>query len=212
MAHNIKYSFSFTGASALIPETVVVAEEFTKYDNWEIVHKSLANGNLLNKIKHATFKRQLQEIEKRLSSLSSNQLNLLVNGDLEDVKAMILLSLVKVYPLIHDFIIEVIRNKYQLFDNVLTETDYNKFIYNKSLTHPELEKLSETTSKKVKQRVFTLLEQVSIINSTKNGIVLKPILSSKVIDAIVEDNSALLKTFLFSNEEIKTLMHKPKHA
>jgi Putative inner membrane protein (DUF1819) len=123
-----------------------------------------------------------------------------------------LLSLVKAYPYLRDFVVEILRSKYQLFDRILTETDYNKFFNTKSLSHPELDEITEKTARKVKQRIFTILEQVGLITQTKNGTILKPFLGKRVIEVILEDDASFLKAFLMSNEEIKNLIQKTKHA
>ena len=209
---NKVYKFSFTAASALIVETRIVAEEYHKRKDWKDVEKYLKENNLLNKVKQATFKREFSEIKKRLSLLTEDQLQLMIQGSLDDAKAMILLSLVKAYSFLRDFIVEVIRNKYLLFDTVVSEIDYIKFVNTKSLSHKELNAITEVTAKKVKQVIFKLLEQVGLITQAKNGSILKPILNSKVIDVIVDDDPALLNAFLFSNEEIKSLLQKLKHA
>lgn len=212
MIKKYKYIFSFTGASALIVETLVIAEEYNKLKDWKDVEKSLLDNNLLNRVKQATFKREFSEIKKRLSLLTQDQLQLMIQGSLDDAKAMILLSLVKTYSFLRDFIVEVIRNKYLLFDTVVSEIDYIKFVNTKSLSHNELNAITEVTAKKVKQVIFKLLEQVGLITQAKNGSILKPILNSKVLDVIVDDDPALLNAFLFSNEEIKSLLQKLKHA
>ena len=212
MVNNKKYIFSITGASALIAETLVIAEEYNRLKEWKAVEKSLLDGNLLNKVKEATLKREFSEIKKRLSLLTKDQLQLMTYGSLDDAKAMILLSLVKAYSFLMDFIVEVIRNKYLLFDTVISEIDYIKFVNTKSLSHTELNAITEVTAKKVKQVIFKLLAQVGLITQAKNGSILKPILNGKVIDVIVDDDPALLTAFLFSNEEIKSLLQKLKDA
>ena len=203
-----KYSFSFTGAAAMISETLVVAEEYNRLNDWILVEKSLIENNLLNKVKQATFKREFREIKKRLSLLTHDQLQIMIHGGLDDAKAMILLSLVKTYSFFKDFIVEILSNKYLLFDYVLTETDYTKFFNAKSLSHVELNEITEATSNKVKQRVFTLLEQVGLITKTENGIILRPILSKETLNAILKEDPALLSSFLFSKEEIKVFLLK----
>ena len=205
------YSFSFTGASALIAETLVIAEEYHRSKDWKAVEKSLSDNNLLNKVKQTTFKRELREIKKRLSLLTNDQLQVLIHGGLDDAKAIILLSLVKAYPYLRDFVVEILRSKYQLFDRVLTETDYNKFFNTKSLSHAELDEITEITARKVKQRIFTILEQVGLITHTKNGTILKPFLGKIVIEVILEDEASFLSAFLISNEEIKDLLQKARH-
>ena len=206
------YTFSFTGASALIVETLVVAEELSRLQDWKATEASLVRHNLLNKVKAATFKREFQEIKKRLALLSSKQLEVLVQGDLEEAKAIVLLSLAKTYAIFRDFVIEVVRYKYLLFDRMLSESDYTRFYNTKSLEHPELEALSEATTKKVKQRMFTLLEQVGLISQTKDGIIQKPFLSTQVVEAIIEDDPALLSIFLCSAEEVRMMMQNLNHA
>ncbi len=212
MTETAKYSFSFTGASALIAETLVIAGEYARLQDWEAVRKSLLDNNLLNKIKVATFKREFAEIKKRLSRLTPDQLAILTEGSLDDARLMIWLSLVKTYTFIKDFIIEIVRNKYQLFDNVLTESDYIRFFNAKSVTHPELAGMTDVTTSKVKQRIFTILEQVGLISQTKNGIILRPLLSNEVLDVIISDDPYFLGAFLYSNEEIKIIMQKSRHA
>lgn len=206
MVQKTKYKLSFTAASALIAETLVIAEEFEKYKDWKLVQDSLEKNNLMNKVKAGTFKREFSEIKKRLSLLTPDQMKLLINGSLDDAKAMILLSLIKLYEFLYDFIIEVLRYKYMLYDRNLTEIDYNKFFNSKSIEHTELELITEATTKKIKQVVFKLLEQVGLISTTKNGIILKPILSNEVINTIIIEDPSYLNAFLLSNEEIKSLL------
>ena len=210
MVNSIKYSFSFTGASALITETLVIAEEYFKLNDWSAVQISLSDNNHLNKVKEGTFKREVSEIKKRLSLLNSDQIQLMIQGSYEDVKSMILLSLVKTYPFVDEFIIEVLLNKYLLFDRTLLDSDYKRFVDSKSFQHPELERFTEIMSKKVKRVVFKLLEQVGLITNIKNGILLKPFLSSQVVKVILDDDPAYLSAFLCSSEEIKVLIEKSK--
>ena len=212
MVNKDKYSFSFTGASALITETLIIAEEYKNLQDWKEVKNFLMEHNSLNKIKQSTFKREFSEIKKRLSSLSEEQLYLLINGSYDDSKAMILLSLIKDYTFLNDFIVEVLRNKYLQFDTNISENDYFKFVHSKSISHNELNEITEVTAKKVKQVIFKLLEQVGLVTQTKNGIILKPILSHTAVDVIVNENPIQLSAFLYSNEDIKGYLKKLNHA
>ena len=212
MVNQIKYTFSFTGASALIAETLIIAEEYNQLNNWTLVQKSLLQNNSLNKIKEGTFKREFSEIKKRLSNLTPEQLQIFNTGNYDDAKAIILLSLVKTYPFLNDFIIEVVRNKYLLYDNFLSEVDYIKFVNAKSLIHEELNTITDLTARKVKQVVFKLLEQTGLITQAKNGTIIKPYLSSNVVQAITDDNTTYLMSFLYTNMEIKGLSQKMNHA
>lgn len=206
------YNFSFTGASALIPETIVVAEQYDILRDWKTVEGVVRENNLLNKVKHETFRRQFREIRDRLSLLTDAQLDLMVNGTFDDAKVMILLALCKKYSFMKDFVVEVLRTKYQLFDKVLSESDYSRFIQAKSLAHPELESLSELTGNKVRQVLFKILELMGLITSATHGMILKPMLSKESVDVISTESPMLLAVFLFSNEEISLMLQKRNDA
>ena len=206
-----KYSFSLTGASALIPETLIIAEEYLKVNDWNQVQILLSENNHLNKIKHDTFKREFSEIKKRLSLLTPMQLQLINQDVYEDAKTMIFLAIIKTYPFVYDFIVEVILNKFLVSDRTLLDSDYKRFVESKILQHPELENITEKTSKKVKQVVFKILEQVGLITNIKNGFILKPFLSNQAIKAILIDDPIFLSAFLFSNDEIKVLIEQLKN-
>lgn len=191
-----------TGASALIAETIAIAHEYKRLGNWDEVKKSASDQNLLNKVKQATFSREFREIKKRIDLLTEDQLNLLINGSPDEMKAMVFVSLLKTYSFLFDFVVEIVRNKYFLFDNVMMDSDYTRFLNSKDIVHPELEALSEQTAKKVKQVIFTILKQVGLITTTTNGLILKPYLSATSIKVIVLDYPLLLSCFLFSDADI----------
>ena len=74
-----------------------------------------------------------------------------------------------------------------------------------------IHKAIEATEKRIKLRIFTLLAQTGIISHIKNGLIIKPLLSPNVLNIIIDDDPAWLSAFLFSNEEIKSLLQKLKH-
>lgn len=212
MVNNKKYTFSFTAASALPAETLVVAEEYIRLKDWEKVRHSVQENNHMNKTKQNTSKRMYDEIKKRLELLTNEQLNLLVNGSPDERKAMILLSLLKAYTFLKDFIIEVIRSKFLLYNNNIQASDYTSFFNAKSLTNNELNVITEKTTYKVKQVLFKMLEQVGLINSAKEGIIIKPFLSDDSIKSILHDDISLFAGFLYSDNEIKLIKKISVHG
>jgi hypothetical protein len=100
---------------------------------------------------------------------------------------------------------EVIGYKFQLFDRYLDDSDYSRFINYKNINHPELLTITPETASKVKQVIFKILEQLGIITSAKNGTIIKPMLSAKSIEVIINGDPNLLSGFLYSHEEIKNI-------
>jgi hypothetical protein len=60
-----KYTFSFTAASALVKETMAIAELYLKHKDWSKVEMDVVQNNVLQKNKINTIKRELFEIKKR---------------------------------------------------------------------------------------------------------------------------------------------------
>ena len=207
-----KYSFSFTGASALPAETLVIAEEYILLQDWEKVKVSVQENNLMNKTKQNTSKRMYFEIKKRLELLTSEKLNLLVSGSPDESKAMVLLSLLKAYSFFKDFVIEVIRAKFLLYNNNIVASDYTSFFNAKAITNDELNTITEKTTNKVKQVLFKMLEQVGLINSAKEGMIIKPFLSDDAIRIILNDDASLFAGFLCSDAEIRSLKKSTVHG
>src|SRR5699024_3895672 len=115
------------------------------------------------------------------------------------------LALCKAYGIYKDLVLEVLSEKVRVFDYELTELDYNTFITDKSLEHPELEEIAQTTRKKVKQRLFKMLEQTGILNSVSGAVIQTPMLNSRTESAIVEDDSGYLQLFLYDPNRINGL-------
>jgi len=205
------YSFSFTGAGSLLSETTIIAEIYLRLKDWDKVKASIQEHNLLNKIKDSTFQREFREIKKRLELLTHEQIELLISGGSGDAKSMALLSLIKTYALLRDFIIEVIRTKYFLFENTITDSDYKRFINSKAISHQEINDITEITAQKVKTVIFRILEEIGLITSSKTGIIVKPYLSDAAIAVIVHDDASLLAGFLYADMEINTLKLKLGH-
>lgn len=211
MVTNKKYVLSFTGASALIAETITIAHEYKRLGNWDEAKESASNQNLLNRVKQATFTREFREIKKRINLLTDDQFDLLLNGNPDEMKAMIFVALLKSYSFLFDFVAEVIRTKYFLFDNLMMDSDYIRFFNAKSLTHEELEELSELSAKKIKQVVFTMLIQVGLLTQRTNGIIIKPYLSDQSLKVIVKDQPVLLSCFLFPDADIHSAIKMLSH-
>ena len=157
-------------------------------------------------MKEATVIREFREIRKRLSTLTPDQLKLLVEGDRNQARALILLGIVNAYDFIRDFILEVIRQKYLTFERVLFESDYRLFVKAKSAIDPSIQKLSETSSQKVKTVAFRILSQVGLLDDPQKGGITRPILDSRCVETIVSADPQSLRFFLYSEDEISQLM------
>lgn len=193
-----KYSFSFTTASLMVSGMVLIAESIRNNMDFNYV-EILGNG------KSATGKKYYAELKKRLKNLTSDEVDVLIDGDLQTQKQICFLAVCKTYGFINDFTIEVLRNKLLVFDYEITDGDYLSFFRGKMQEHDELEGLTPQTENKVKSVIFKIYEQVGIIDSIKNRMIQPQFVDSKVLETIRKDNPNWLKIFLISDTDIKRL-------
>lgn len=190
-----KYTFGFTAASLRLNQFVLVAQL-----NRE--GKTIDHVRLLGAGKSATGKRMISEYNKRLSNLTLEQTDILIDGILPSQKHIAFLAVCKTNAFIRDFTVEVVREKLLLFDYELSEGDFITFLRTKSEIHPELEEISEKTRHKIRQVTFKILEQAGIIDSVKNKNILSQLVEKDVLRVIANDNKEWLKVLLLSDIDI----------
>ncbi|MDT0293536.1 DUF1819 family protein [Mesonia ostreae] len=193
-----KYNFSFTAASLRTRELVIVAKHQLE-NPVEDIEAVLGNG------KKTTGKRYLNEMSKWLEVLTDTQKSYLLDKSFKVQNEIAFLAVSKYFEFIRDFIVEVIRNKYLVYDYELTEGDYISFFRRKAEYHPEMDTLTEITQKKVKQVTFKILEQAGLINNIKAKMIQPQIIEPETRKAILNDNIELFKIFLLSDFDIENL-------
>jgi hypothetical protein len=192
MREAIKYDLGFSGCSLKSAEMV----HFLK----------ISRGILPEDVggKFSSVRRKSQEFRKRLKTLTPPQTVALIEGDSILQRQLAYLSVCKVYDFIREFVLEVLREKMILMDYQVTEGEYLSFFRRKMMDHPELEELSETTEKKIKQVVFRMLAEAGIINSAKEKVLQYQILEPELIQLIKNDHPKWFEVFLLNDLEIST--------
>ena len=193
-----RYRFSFTTAALMPQEMRVVAESIIENSQFNFIEE-------LGKGKSATGRKYYSELNKRLATLTTQQLQLLVSGDLSTQKQLCFLAVCKTYAFIKDFTVDVLRDKILVHDYQITDGDYISFLRGKMSSHEEIEKLTDFSQKKIRQVVFRILEQAGVIDSVKGKLLQPQILDAQSINAIRTDNPEWLKIFFFSDLDIHNL-------
>ncbi|MDD2323789.1 MAG: DUF1819 family protein [Bacteroidales bacterium] len=197
MTEERKYDFSYTALSLGVMEMAYVAN--AQRSNEDIDREEFGMG------KSTTGKRKLADINKRLKNITLAQRNLLIDGDLILKRQIAFLAVCKTHLFIRDFIVEVVREKYLLFDYQITDGDYLSFFRQKAELHEHVNNLTDKTKAKIRQVLFKILEQAGLIDDVNNRNIQPQFLDHELTKAIVNDDSALLKVFLLSDAEIQNL-------
>jgi len=193
-----KYQFSFTAASLRINNFVQIAR--LRKENKVVDHV-----NLLGAGKSATGKRMLTEYNKRLAKLTDEQLSVLIDGYLSSQKQIAFLAICKTYAFIRDFTVEVIREKLLLFDYEVSDGEFIAFLRRKTEVHPELEKITDKTTYKIRQVTFKIMEEAGIIDTIKNRHIQAQLIEKDVRKSIANDNKEWFKVLLLSDLDIKNI-------
>ena len=192
-----KYDFSFAGFS--MRENLMIRVARALRDGEQVDKVEIGEGN------SHTGRKRLSEINKRIKTLTSRQLNLLIDGGLIAQRQIAFLSICKTHLFIRDFTVEVLREKLLVYDYQITEGDYIIFFRRKIELYPDMDNLTEITKNKIRQVTFKILEQAGIIDDVKNRMIQPQLPEQNVINAIVNDEKEWLKIFLMSDVDIENL-------
>ncbi|MCK6622793.1 MAG: DUF1819 family protein [Calditrichaceae bacterium] len=204
----MKYRLSFTTGSLFLLESVKIARLYREEKDWRNIDRRILRENILQKKTVATQKRQVREIKRRLDNLSPESLDYLASAELEAARFLLLLAVVKTYDFIFEFIDEVVRSKFLLFDTIILEADYARFFEAKAALHPEVASLSETSRAKIKEVLFRILAESGLIASSKNWQITPPYVPEKIIELVTREDAKYLKAFLLPDKDIQTWKEK----
>ncbi len=192
-----KYSMSFTTATLLYKEALLVAALFVEQRNWQVVREIVLTENRLQMRTINAARRTYREITSRLNQLTSAQLDLLINGSRQEQNNLLWLAVCKRYRFIYDFAVQVIREKYLRLDLDLSYDDYDLYFNDKAEWHPEVARVTEATRLKGRQVVFKMLREAELLTSQNS--LIPALLTPLLIDAIQQDDSAHFAIFPVTN-------------
>ena len=198
------YGFSFTAASLRPELLLIIAERFLQTGSWEETKESILASNALQCRTATSSQRMERELRPRLQTLSHHQLELLVRSGADTRTSLAWLAAVKHSSFLFDFAADALRSKLERQDQVLRESDYRRFIEEKTPAHPELLKLSESTSGKVRRVLFAMLREAGFLSKGNEiGLLHRPVIPHEVEHSIRVENPKWLAAFLFPENEIK---------
>ena len=196
-----KYRMSFTVGGLLYQEAVSTADLYIKLKDWAKLREEILKTNLFQARTINSLEKICREVLSRLKLLSLEQLKIIQDGSRQEQLQILWIAVCKRYSFIRDFAIEVIREKFLLMDYAITEEDYIIFFDTKAEWHEELERLKDSTKKKLKQVLFRILRESEITSEV--NIILPSILTKRVARALVSDKSELYIVLPVSDTDFK---------
>ena len=179
-AHD-RYALSFTSGALLTREAVIAASLYVDFRDWNAVRDQLRTENLLQARTSSSGFRLAREVAQRLAVLTDDELELLRDASPSERGHLMWVAACRQYALIGEFAEDVVREKFLLLTPVLSYEDFDSFVHGKTLWHPELAEVKESTLQNLRSTVFRMLTEAGLLASGK--IVHAP-MSERVRDAL----------------------------
>ena len=160
-----RYNIGFT-RKALLDETRLIAQLYCSDVNWDHVKIAVDERNLLQCRTNRTRDILFGEIFKRLSLLTSEQIELMSEGYPQDVRQLAWIAICKQYHFVGDFTLEVLASLKASGRGELSVEDYGYFFNSKAESHPELEAVSNKTRANAQPALFQIMRQCELLTDS----------------------------------------------
>lgn len=188
-----RYALSFTSGSLLMREATIATPIYLRERDWAEVRRRLEEGNLLQARTHASCHRLSREVAQRLSVLTDDELELLVDSTTSERGHLLWTAACRRYELIAEFAEEVLRDHFLLLTPTLTHDDFDNFIRRKALWHEELSELKDSTLKKLRSNVFRMLIEAGLL--TENDYINEAMISTRVVERLAAQIPSEIRFF-----------------
>lgn len=187
MVTTYKIGFART---ALLRETVLVAQQFNDLKDWARVKQTVIDDNVLQTRASRTSSIIYNEIHRRLKLLSENQVEVIAQDHPPDVRQLVWIAICKQYPFIGEFALEVLASASASRRYEITYDDYGYFFNAKAEWHPELEQVSDKTRSNARQMLFQMMRQCELLNESDE--LIPQMLSAAVQECSPESDLAFI--------------------
>lgn len=199
-----KYTTGFTSGALLNKEAQIVIDNLESAEKFFLGEEDLNQGVLPNN-SEASKKRIKHELEKRLRAINNSRfIDLYRYMDQKNKNLILFYAACRLYPLLLDFMLEVVLHKWNNIDIELTSDDFQNFIYKKMTNHEELTEITENTRNKLSQVALKMMTQLGMLNKNK---LIKLYFNEDLLKSILENGDQwFLKIILMSDNEINQLL------
>jgi len=160
------YRMSFTSGGLFLNESNAVAGLHQSGEDWrETLERALHEGTTsLPKV--ASNRRTLREIVNRLSTLRDEEIRFLTNeAGRQEQQYLLWVATCRAYRFVREFAVEVICDRYLSYQLDLPLESFDIFFTAKADWDDELASISDTTLNKLRQILFRMMREASILSA-----------------------------------------------
>jgi hypothetical protein len=187
----IKYRLSFGTGSLYFSEGKSLLELYVDYGDWAKVIDKTVTENTLQFNSNASSKRAASEICIRLRSLSDDEQFFYLKADIHDQAILAWLAVCRTYKFIGDFTSSIVIDAFASYRLELKHADFDFFFEDQSQWHSELEGITDTTRKKLRQILFRMMRETGFLSKSNKLLRLTP--SSNLRNLSLQTQEDLIK-------------------
>ena len=162
------YNAEISAGSLMLRESRKVAKLLLAGADEKAWHQAIHVDNILQKKVPATAKRMIRLIRNRMEPMSPDLWKMIIEGTSETAMQALLAAAIKHSRLLGDFLSDVVKEHYRLFDKQLSVQDWKKFLYTCELRDSVVTQWTETTRAKLGQVIFRILAEAKYLDSTRS--------------------------------------------
>lgn len=188
-----RYKLSFSVGGLYLQGGPVAARLYLDLRDWAAVRVALDADNLLQARTESSARRWGRELVQRLEELTDSELALLADATADERAQLMWVAACRRYELIAEFAEEVLRERFLLMAPDLTPEHFEAFVRGKTLWHPELAALEESTLRKLRTTLFLMMREADFV--TAEGFIIPTVLSARVRDELAKRDPSDVRLF-----------------
>lgn len=177
-ASTARYALSFTSGTLLMQEAAVVAPVYLDTRDWAATRARVVERNLLQTRARRSNTRTLGELLPRLQTLSDQELEIVADGLGAERGHLLWVAACRRYLLIAEFGEEVLRERFLTLAGNVSYDEFDAFYRDKALWHDELDQISDSSYKKLRQVLFKMMVEAGLLGP--DGAIEPVVLSDRV--------------------------------
>lgn len=175
-------------AGALIPnESRIIAGLLLDRTSENELKKLLIIDNILQKRSPATALRCTELIKKRLRFVNDQMLMIIVAGTRQSMMQGLLIAAIKHNPLIGDYLLRVIKEKWRVFETKVKPPDWENFLNECAQIDGTVNNWKESTRAKLGQVVKKCLVESGFLESATNPQITPVLLTPEIKNYLLEN-------------------------
>lgn len=182
------YGGGLTSGALLVRESRIVARLLAAGEKPDSVKAAVMERNLLQNNSSTTTRKYCQLIISRLQQLNPVQIRIVAEGADESAALMLMVAALKTYPIVRDFVTDVLFDKVRCYEPSLERKDWTRFLEQRETIDPAIKTWTESSRKKIGQVIFRMLSEAGLLSDTRRMRIQFPNIPLDVANSLLQSS------------------------